>query len=309
MTTESSPGLTSTPNKQPAYYAAWQRGDERVREDISQETFNYFKAIRLQLIAALDIEENYNGLIERYHKFQKELLDVLLSTTVTYPAGWDHLRVCSQRLDRELISLFSAARQYIDQSAHLYKITEVEEAAQVQTWFSIEYDARLGYRVCEALRNVSQHRLLPTQSLTVGGEWRDKERGVRTHSMKLYLRPAVLVEDEKFKRSVLRELTELGEKTEVVPLLREYLNGLATVNGKIRASLENPIDEWSSRIRAFLKDRLENLDHDAVYLLGSHGAPPETDRVPLFNNLVKRLDKLRRHNSSGERAFDYEVVL
>lgn len=72
---------------------------------------------------------------------------------------------------------------------------------------SPEYDARLGYRVMEALRNYVQHRGLPLHSITVGGGWIDTEEGRRRkEKTTLYLNVDTLAEDKDFKKDVLDEL-------------------------------------------------------------------------------------------------------
>lgn len=288
-----------------SYIASWRRRDGGFDEPLERLTFERIKVCRHGIITALDIEENYNGLIERFFKFQKELVDVIFSTTLRYPSDWNHLRECSQRLNRELVCLLSAARMYIDQALHLYGQIEGAQVDDLKKWFSIEYDDKFGYRVCEALRNVSQHRMLPTQSLSIGGGWREA-RDVREHATKLFIVVEELEKDGALKASVLTELKGRDPQVELAPLLRDYLNGLAVVNGKLRDALEIGVAIWLPELRAFLQERIDDLAFGSVEVAKLDGERRE--KLTVFDALLKRLELLRTRNASGPRAFDFQIV-
>ena len=72
-------------------------------------------------------------------------------------------------ITRRLSNLLSAARLYVDQIAqdlHDAFGSQHQVSNEIKVKLSTEYDARLGYRVMEAVRNMMQHRSLPIHRLS-----------------------------------------------------------------------------------------------------------------------------------------------
>jgi hypothetical protein len=70
---------------------------------------------------------------------------------------------------RRLLNLMTATRLYLDSLPHHANevlVNDPTTLASVKQAPSVAYDSALGYRVMEALRNVSQHRMLPIQNWT-----------------------------------------------------------------------------------------------------------------------------------------------
>jgi hypothetical protein len=278
-------------------------------DELDAESFDLLKSSREQLIAALDIEENFNGLIDRYIALQREIADIVIKTAARGLIGWSHLRSVSQRLNREIACLLSAARQYIDYAKHSFSVAGWD-APRLRSWLSKEYDERLGYRACEEIRDASQHRLLATQSISLGNKWvgdAPETFEMRQHDGTLYVMPAVFRrEDPKFKRSILDELAQIADDEGRVafgPLLRDYLNGLAVVNARIRKTLASEISSCSAVFDRALQERATEY----IKILAIEGKKT-IEEFPIFRELPSRYEELLSLNSSHARKFDFKIV-
>ena len=121
------------------------------------------------LVAMIGVEQKFDLLLENHAEYERELLGLALDRSLHLAAlQWQGSQGDIAVVARRLANLLSAGRLYIDQVKHDLRSTfgpahDVTEATKRQ--FSQEYDARLGYRVMEALRNVMQHRILPVHQL------------------------------------------------------------------------------------------------------------------------------------------------
>jgi hypothetical protein len=281
------------------------RDGSPISEDIDDSRFDALERTRRRVIAALDIEENYNGLLDRYIEFQQAIVRIALDMTVHH-GGWVEFRRASQRANREVIYLLTAARLYLDQTDHTRSTHFDVELSEFNAWRNQEYDKRLGYRVCETLRNASQHRMLPAQGITVGGKWRD-DWTLRDHDLRLNLIPQIIrEEDPEFKRKVLDELDPLVSKEgqiELAPLLRAYMNGLSAIHSKLRKALTPTIDASIVELETVL-----GAKHDAwrCHVQSIH-TNQRLISFPIFSEIIEHLKNLRLSNPAHDRAFDYEV--
>lgn len=199
------------------------------------------------LLDCLSIEEKFDLVVENY----LELEMALLQTTLRHSTITDDRHDTDDDrglLNRRLANLLSSGRAYIDQvGGHLSGVVPAR-MAELSAAFSREYDARLGYRVMEALRNHTQHCGSPVRLTTYGARFvTHGERKCIAYTVDPYIRSADLVEDEQFKKSVLKEL-QGHEKIELKPLVREYVEGLWKVQNEIREWVGPLIDPWETAL-------------------------------------------------------------
>lgn len=258
---------------------------------------------------ALSIEENYNGLIERYIKLQVAFVEVISDMALRSVNDWSSFAQHNQTLNREVACLLSSARQYIDHA--LRAGSDIEEGRriklEVKSILSRQYDKSLGYRVLEALRNVAQHRTLPSQGLAVGGGYVGEGEGrAMKHSARLYLVPELLAE-HRFKSSVLAELASLGEKVDFMPLLKEYLGGIAAVQAGIRAALDEHLEEAGNLIDSVLS-KWTAQGGSTVGLSAVRTVNDEVvEEFRVTSNQVDRLRALRSRNRTSRAMFAFTI--
>jgi len=156
------------------------------RREISPDEFVTLRIARECLCELLSIEENYNGLLDRYIAMQRELVTIVLHVELHRTVDNIEFHGFSEKLAREAACLLSAGRQYLDHTDHgLSEIARLcgTEVLPYNAWRAHEYDSRLGYRAIEAIRNAAQHRILPSQGISIGGAWVDEAAGrSRRHS-------------------------------------------------------------------------------------------------------------------------------
>jgi hypothetical protein len=102
----------------------------------------------------------------------------------------------------------------------------------------------------EALRNYVQHRGYPIQSLTYNNKLVGKDPNGRVlFSTTPYIHVQEFEKDNKFKKEVLKEIKRLGEKIDLKPLLREYVESLWNIHAKIRELLKSDILAWEQLLQ------------------------------------------------------------
>ena len=106
---------------------------------------------------------------------------------------------------------------------------------EIKVKLSTEYDARLGYRVMEAVRNMMQHRSLPIHRLSYPQDSQPGGARFRTvPSMEV-----ARLKEADLKGSLVQELDSMGKHVPVTPFVRDYVEGLATVHEGLRTASES----------------------------------------------------------------------
>lgn len=218
--------------------------------EITEQEYQAIKLARHHLFETLYLEQKFDLVMENYIEYETEMLS---SSTRFMVFGFqDHpfLQNVNVLISRRIINLLSGIRLYLDQSTHhlhniygdnstIIRLLDQEKATQ--------YDKHLGYRTMEALRNYVQHRGFPIHSITFTWSVVKGENKVM-HVLTPFIELAELEEDSKFKPSVLEELKTMGEKIDIIPLMREYVDCLGRIQNKIRELLRDDSSTWETRI-------------------------------------------------------------
>jgi uncharacterized damage-inducible protein DinB len=283
--------------------AGWD-GTKRVSLPIDKADFERTQDAKERLIDVLRIEEKYNMLLENYEEFEKALLGATLNHVLFSEPVWASLVSMGYQTARRLQNVLSMARLYIDQVCHDLRVMYGSDAANLATfeeWTHQEYESRLGYRTMEALRNFMQHRSLPVQGMSIGGERRELASG----SFNVYtIRPTIDIveirEEGGFKPSVLAELEAIGHEVPLKQLLREYIEGLANVHHRLRVMLAGDVPKWKALLdeatARFAAAFPANPQHVSVVARHLDGT---TDTHDIFRDFIDRLHWLQAKNSKG----------
>lgn len=200
---------------------------------------------------ALHLEELYDGVVADYLELETEILNATAEFIVKPDAAIGQIDKVRRLFNRRLMHLLSVVRTYIE-VAPRYLGLLISDADRGRGVFkaatSSEYDALLGYRVLEALRNSAQHWGLPLHSVSLnsqlmGDVGTDAAALQVRHSIEPQILLAELRRSEKFKRKVLNELEAGPESIDLRPLVRQYVEGLSTIHDAARAVSQDHCDE------------------------------------------------------------------
>lgn len=222
--------------------------EERIFVPVPKEYFEAARAAKKNLVVALNIEEKLTMLLENYAEFEQEMLSATLNHVIFRPTGWSDFISQLHAFNRRLINLLTACRLYIDHIQHdlnaIYG-ADCEFGQNVRTRKSEEYDARLGYRVLEALRNYVQHRGLPIGGIQFSSSLdREVQPAQVNHSVTPSLNIRTIKEDGGFKAAVLKELEKIGKTVDLKPFVREYVEGIGRVHQLVRELLVTDLQKW-----------------------------------------------------------------
>jgi hypothetical protein len=190
--------------------------------ELTQEEYQSIQETRNKLHLSLQIEDNFNIVLENYEEFEHEVLGKTLHNLLFSQFDWSSFMNDRSTINRRIINLLTTCRLYLDQTPHSLNALYGDNSTQKESFISAtnqEYDTKLGYRVLEALRNYVQHRGLPIQGLGHNLKRPDGIDGPAKRMMRLNLDVTKLKGDGKFKQSVISELEQLGEKVDLKPFM------------------------------------------------------------------------------------------
>lgn len=220
--------------------------------ELTDDEFREIIDATRNVLEAKNIEEKYNIVIDNYVEFESDLLNMALEQMAFTNFGWRPENNDIFKLNRRLANLLTTTRLYMDQVPHnLNSIygKGVGHVAKVKAAMSAEYDSNLGYRVLEALRNYIQHQGLPIFSVTYDRHMCRKLRGNQIlNNVIPYIEVSELRNAGDFKKSVLKELEALGDKVDIRPFVRVYIESIGKIQKAIRDLIEQDIGRWRNVI-------------------------------------------------------------
>lgn len=228
-------------------------------EDISEKEFVGLRSAKNNLVIVESIEEKLGILLGNYEEFETTLLSETVHNVVFQDINMSRAKDMIYTLNRRVINLLTSCRMYLDQIRHdLNSIygngAQVTEVVVRET--GRQYDAKLGYRAMEALRNYVQHRGLPIDGVQHSITPNEAHTGSAAHTLTPLLNTRKIKEDGKFKPSVLDELIRAhGEKVDLKPLTREYIEGIAEVHRTFRRTVADDAKGWESDLLSAIEQR------------------------------------------------------
>ena len=273
--------------------------------EISEQEYQAISLARRNLFEALFLEEKFDIVIENYYEYETELLSS--ASRFMLFGDLDPSQIQRERvlISRRIVNLLSAGRLYLDQSAHhLNNIYGGNSTAssELEREKSTEYDARLGYRVMEALRNYVQHRGFPIHSVTLSWHLVEQEPNRKKYSYTAtpLIKPTELEDDSRFKRAVLEELKAIGDEVDLKPLAREYMECLSRVHNRIREILRSDVSDWETKIHSTI-DRYKAAVGEQTPIIGLAIVKEIEDDMyaeekSIFTEFLDRRRKLEKKN-------------
>jgi hypothetical protein len=288
--------------------------------EMSPEEFERLKKARRGFMVLREIEEKLDLVLENFAEYEQELLSLTLRRTLFWDLSWSSFVSDINLINRRLANLLTTGRLYLDQVKHdIHSIYNRDDLVfqGLDKKLADVYDTKFGYRVMEALRNHIQHRGLPITGVNYPNK-RVGSSGARRLRWRIapYLDVDVL-RNEGFKRAVLKELETLGPKVVVIPLVREYVEGIGCVHDYLREATSKDLSEWVQQLEGVIKSsRTAFGDEDMRGVALVTESDPESDSVEgakteqIFTDLLERhrflagknlsLKHLALHFVSGE---------
>ncbi len=222
--------------------------------EIQQDEFGDIETAMTTCNVALDLEEKLHILIENYLDFEKHLLGLSIERAVRPHVTWPKGKNDMTNSARHLNNVLSAAKLLIDHTPQdLARALGKESSALEETKRARSriFDTSLAYRCMEKLRNSMQHKSLSVHGFVYPDALdQDSPSRARVFGAFPQLFPALLRQDEKLKRLV-QELGDLGDSIPLAPMVREYVEGLATVQEDVvRRSLAEAVQAADALVEA-----------------------------------------------------------
>ena len=287
---------------------------------ITEQEYKKIETARNNLLEIFYIEEKFDILIGNYLEFELDLLKYAAYHMVQGYGAHNELHIELNQIIRRIINLLSTGRLYIDQSIHnLNNISSINSIniEEIKKEKNKQYDQHLGYRAMEALRNYVLHRGYPIQGLTYNNELVEKNQNERyLFSITPYIQIREFEKDNKFKKEILKEIKLLGEKVDLKPLIREYVEALWNIHAKIRELLKLDILDWeqlfqntiskfqskNSKIRSIIGLSAVKQNEDKSYI----------DSIEIDKFIIEYRQELQRKNSTfvnlSKRYVTNEIV-
>jgi hypothetical protein len=298
-----------------ALYAWTKQG----RRDVpfSREQFEAVEIARERLLFGLVFEQRIDLALENFAELEKCILDMALRNALFRGESDERLRRGRHVVNRYLANFMSSGKLYVDQTSHALSDLFGKKSAERSDFLTAtnaEYDNCFGYRVFEALRNYSQHRGLPTHSLTFSSKHEEEEgNSTRIRNVVSFgLKPESLREDGKFKAAILEELDTKVDKNgvvELMPLARDYVSGLARVHKASRERIKAWISEADQTFQVTANLAKEHVGESAWLLHAAKNLPDRSQVTESVNlKLVEERMWYEKKNMSAAHISKQYVV-
>jgi hypothetical protein len=267
--------------------------EERRSLQVSEEDFARAKEARRILLLCLNIEENFNILLENYAEFEAELLNLALRDWLFEFSGWSDRIDALHLLNRRAANLLTICRVYLEHTPQALNDVfgrRSKEAAQFKAAAGTEYDGHLGFRALEALRNYVQHRGLPIHRITFQGRWKE-DGSMLEHWVIPTLNLPVIREVGGFKVAVLEELEQQPQPIDLREITREYVSCLRRLHGMVRdtiAATAEAADRVMEEFAALWADGEESVRSLGLELVARSEKDELVDHIPVLREVGKR---------------------
>lgn len=217
---------------------------------ISDAEFDALVSARAILTAAFALEESYDLLIGNYVEVEQELLAATADSAVRNSSDYHDFFELRSTINRRVVNLLTATKLYLDQAPQRLALCAKEpEIArkEFEKNTNRHYEASSSYRFLEALRNHVQHRGLAVHSVSIKNRWIGEDEG---RELEISIQPLAekryLIDDRKFKKSVL---AEMPEKIVLTRAIRQYLQCIGELQKLVRGYVEEHADAARSTIQ------------------------------------------------------------
>lgn len=268
--------------------------------NISEKEYQSIKEAKNFLSEALSIEKKFDILMENYYEFEIDLLNISTRHMIFRgELNEEKFHNDLTLMNRRLANLLSSTKLYIDHGKHQLSSCFHLDKETINQNYSFEYDNTLDYRVMEALRNYIQHRDLPIDGRTYNSQ-ENYDNTQWLYSQTLYFKIANLKNDGKFKKTILTELSNIGEKHYIKNYVRGYIESLYRIHNKIRLQIEKYIYDSNDVFNLYSTKYQEetNFKEKTIGLRAIKYDNKILDEIYILNDYVYNIERLKKKNTS-----------
>ncbi len=220
--------------------------------EITEDEYRAIAHAKDGLIMLIGVEQKFDLVLENYAEYERELLSLAVHQVVFRDMSYSSFQRDTLIVVRRLSNLLSSCRLYIDQIKHdtASIFGSGHDAVQrINAKCAEEYDATLGFRLMETLRNVMQHRSLSGFVLKHSNDADPPGPQARLRTRVIPLLGVDDLREAGIKPAVQQEL-EGSDYAEVNSRMREYVQGIANVHGEFRKATEYEREQWAAVYRS-----------------------------------------------------------
>jgi hypothetical protein len=224
-------------------------------EVITADEYQEIRAADVALVGALALEEKFDQVIENFAELESALLISTLRDMLFRDSDFLWFQQEKNIINRKLINLLNSCRGYLDfVKPYGAKVLAGDSTAdEFHDSFARHYDATLGYRVMETLRNYGQHHGFPIHVLEFNSRLNEDElRNRFSFGISVYVKTSQLRQDKIVKPKVMSELEIIGDRIDLKPLFRDYVGALGQIHDQIRSAQKVKVAIWD---KVFLDSR------------------------------------------------------
>lgn len=278
---------------------------------ISKDAFDKITTARDCLMQLVVIEEKFDFVVENLAALERAVLEAA-DLCKTAPIATVEFQVNKSDINRHVANLVALGRVFIEQSlVHVDKLSALAggvlfDLAGARTR---QYDARLGYRLFEELRNYMLHRGSAVHYAEYHTRKEYDAEGAMTlrHKVNVYTSAAQLAEDRKFKKRVSAQLAAIGDRHDLIVMARDYVAGLWDAQLEYRRALSNFISDTEAAYTegAYLYAEADVEDGlPKVIALAAVGCTAEgsiREKTPIVFDLIVQREHYEQKNGEVTR--------
>lgn len=224
------------------------------RVEIDKNFYNDLVSARSVLTNAFEIEEKYEVLIQNYIDFEKQLLDIALSSMVRTPVEYYDFFLARTSVNVRLLNLLTTARLYLD-SVHRRAGEccggKKKAKERINGFRQEQFENNPEYRFMESLRNYVQHYNLPVDWIQLNNKRTSMDEDWQIEfSTEVATLKSNLEEDNDFKKKVL---DELDERVDLKIAVKSYVESLSAVHNSVREYISDSVLQARSAVESALK--------------------------------------------------------
>lgn len=202
---------------------------------LTKEEYNEIVQERGALSSIASFEEKFLSICEAYKAVEQAIFNIALDHLIYTNIDAPKIHGTGAVFARPAMHLLTVVRLYLDTvETHATEISDghIPEGT-AKAILSKHYDGSLEYRVMEAVRNHAQHRAFPVHGGSLGGGW-NKDRTINSYGVSFYFKSKKVLEDGKFKKSVLEEIEKAGGEIELKRCVRRYFSEICDIHTELR---------------------------------------------------------------------------
>ena len=273
---------------------------------ITKKEYEHIKVACTGIGEIIGIEEKYDAVMENFVELEQSILQLGMRHLAFSNMDYHELQQPRNVVGRRLLNLLSSARLYRDSlPQHCKTIFGDKDArlGQVKALLRDSPKQPMAYRVVEAVRNYAQHQEIPVYGVTFHrASEGDGEERRSAHWLSFSLDALEVSRGRELSNDVRAELVSLGSKVDPMPLVRQYVEHVGTIQRAIREMIKGHDADWTGTITGGIRRFTRRFPKEKAIALAAGFQKPNgsiSDAEYLVEEAVGYLKYLKSKNRSA----------